>query len=159
MLSPKQHSHAALSEKPAQIEIIFAGKVIAASTNYFLSREITNDSIFFIPRNDVIEQLQFIPSSRKPYCHFRGLSAWYHLHYADTIAANAAWTYPNPGERYTYLKDHIAFKSSLMDVVILDGRPAEKNSLMRFADMKNQPRHAFRHQNASTFQPRTSYEN
>jgi hypothetical protein len=57
-------------------------------------------------------------------CEFKGRAVYYTLVVGDRSAAQAAWQYPAPVERYAALQDHFAFYLSKIDAGYVDDEEA-----------------------------------
>ncbi|MRW92647.1 DUF427 domain-containing protein [Duganella sp. FT80W] len=69
--------------------------------------EIVENNVYFPPSSVKREYLQ--PSSHTSRCPWKGLASYYTLNVNGKLNENAAWYYPEPSEKASQIKDHVAF--------------------------------------------------
>jgi uncharacterized protein (DUF427 family) len=69
--------------------------------------EIVENNVYFPPASVKAEYLQ--PSAHTSRCPWKGLASYYSLNVDGKVNENAAWYYPEPSEKASQIKDHVAF--------------------------------------------------
>lgn len=88
----------------------YEGKEIGRSDNV----EKVEGNIYF-PKEDLNMNL-FEKTQKQTTCPWKGKASYYTLHIDDTTLENVAWTYEDPKDAASEIKDHVAFYSDV-DVV------------------------------------------
>ncbi len=78
--------------------------VIIADSDYF---EEVNGTIYFPPNS--IRKKNFIKGNKKTRFLNIGTASYYHIVVDGVKNQNAAWYFPDPEEKYLYIKNYIAF--------------------------------------------------
>ncbi len=94
------------SAKP--VRVIFRGEAIAESERTLVMHETRLPSVFYFPREDVRLDL-LVRSNRRTNCPFKGNATYFNITLGEEVAENAAWSYENPFDESSMVKDHIAF--------------------------------------------------
>ena len=87
---------------------IFEGNVIADSTKALIVREASYPPVIYFPRGDVRMDL-LEPTSHVTYCPFKGDASYWSIIDGGEKGENVAWSYQEPYDEMTALKDYIAF--------------------------------------------------
>lgn len=104
----------ALETVSVPIRVEFGGEVIASTTNGHRVLETSQPPAFYIPPDDVrLDLLE--PSLHRTFCEWKGTASYFNVVAGGRRADNAAWTYPDPVERFAAITDHLAFYAQLMD--------------------------------------------
>ena len=104
-----------------QIKIVFNEVIIAQSSNTYRVLETSHPPVYYIPPEDIkLEYLKPV-ASKKSFCEWKGIAAYYNLQVEDREVINAAWYYPQPTAEFTTIKDYVAFYPSKMDACYVDG--------------------------------------
>lgn len=69
--------------------------------------EIVENNVYFPPASVKTEYLR--PSAHTSRCPWKGLASYYSLNVNGKVNENAAWYYPEPSEKASQIKDHVAF--------------------------------------------------
>jgi uncharacterized protein (DUF427 family) len=106
-----------------QIEIYFNGVKLVDSTHTWRILETSHPPVYYIPPEDI--KMEYLSqTSRTSFCEWKGQAAYYSVQVGEQKAENAAWTYPQPNERYSPIRHHLAFYPHLMDECLVDGEKA-----------------------------------
>jgi uncharacterized protein (DUF427 family) len=79
------------------------GEVIAESDTY----QKVEGNVYFPPQS--IRWEYFRPVDKTTVCPWKGTAHYYTLNVAGKENEAAAWTYPDPKEKASHIKDHVAF--------------------------------------------------
>ena len=90
------------------------GRVLADTTQPTLLFETSLPTRFYIPREDVVAELQ--PSERRTICAYKGAAGYFSVDGLDLV-----WTYEDPLADAAPIKGLVAFFDELVDVTV-DGR-------------------------------------
>ena len=58
---------------------------------------------------------------RRSFCEWKGQAVYFSVKVGERIAADAAWSYPEPTPDQARIRDHIAFYASRVDNCYVDG--------------------------------------
>ncbi len=92
-----------------------AGAVIGESTNALELVEGDYPPVIYFPRADLA--MAFLePTDFKSQCPYKGEANYFTIEAKSGPIANAAWSYENPFEAVSAIKDHLAFYSEKVAV-------------------------------------------
>lgn len=104
----------ALEPVDARVRVVFNGVTIGDTTNAYRVLETSHPPVYYLPPDDVaMEHLR--RESRTTMCEFKGRAVYHSVVVDDRTARHAAWSYPDPVDRFAALRDHLAFYPSKMD--------------------------------------------
>jgi uncharacterized protein (DUF427 family) len=103
-----------------QVSITWDGRLLAESTRPLLLFETLLPTRFYLPRADVVVDLE--PSDTISYCAYKGRASY--LSVPDG-PADVAWTYPEPLREAAPVRDYVAFFDERVDIVV-DGQRRER---------------------------------
>jgi uncharacterized protein (DUF427 family) len=89
------------------------GQLLAASTRPYLLLEAPLPVRYYLPPEDVSEEL-LNPSSTRTVCAYKGQASYWSLQDADDIA----WSYPEPLREAAEVTDRIAFFNERVDLIV-----------------------------------------
>ncbi len=107
---------------PARVRIVFGGVTVADSSKVRVMHETRLAPIFYFPRDDLNWDLLH-PSEHRTYCPFKGNASYWSVVASDRRADNAAWSYEDPFEGASHIKDYVAFYAGLVEVIDEGGKP------------------------------------
>lgn len=97
-----------------EIRVVFNSIEIAKSNNAKVVLERAHPPVYYIPQKDI--KMEYLTKTeRRTLCEFKGYAEYFNIIIENKSELYAAWTYPNPTESYTEIKDYIAFYPSKMD--------------------------------------------
>jgi len=111
----RKHPDYRIETAPAgvRVQVRFRGEVIADSRDAILLKEGTYPPVYYLPRRDVrMDRLQ--RSMYVTHCPFKGEA----VHYSIVNGPeHAAWTYEQPFDEVTAIREHLAFYPGLVDSI------------------------------------------
>jgi adenylate cyclase len=111
-----------VAPSPARLRAIFNGETIADSADVLVMRETNYPPVYYFPRKDVAMHL-LVPTDQRSHCPFKGNANYWTLRVADREVENIAWSYEDPFDEATLVKDHIALYWDKMDEWLIDEQP------------------------------------
>lgn len=108
-----------LEDSSKQIRVVFNNVLIADTRRAKRVLETSHPPVYYIPPEDI--QMQYLTrTGRSSFCEWKGQAAYYTIMVGQQIADNAAWFYPNPTDRFSGIKDYVAFYPSRMEACYID---------------------------------------
>lgn len=107
--------------KPAdnRIRAIFHGQTLADSAQALVMQETRLAPIFYFPRDDVSMEL-LAKTDHRTHCPFKGDASYWTLKVGDVSVENAAWSYENPYDEASDVKEYVAFNWGDIDAWMVD---------------------------------------
>jgi uncharacterized protein (DUF427 family) len=105
------------------VEVEIDGTVIADSTRSVMLFETYLPTRYYLPREDVRMEL-LVPTDKVTVCAYKGQARYWSARVNDSVVADVAWSYEDPHNYATLVKDAICFFDELVDVRIDGGRQA-----------------------------------
>jgi uncharacterized protein (DUF427 family) len=103
-----------LERSPRRIRVVIDGEVVADSTDARLLHETGLMPVYYLPREDVREEL-LAPSETSTHCPFKGDASYWHVKTGEQVREDAVWAYPEPLEGAPPLADLVAFAWDAVD--------------------------------------------
>ena len=97
-----------LEPEPERVRVRLGGEVLADSTGALLVKETKHEPVLYIPRDDVRLDL-FEATEHRTFCPFKGEASYWTLRLGTRIEKNVVWSYEDPFEEVSGLKDFMAF--------------------------------------------------
>ncbi len=117
----------ALVEFRGSVRIEQGGQVVAESTTAYRVLETSHPPTFYLPASSFVEGA-LRPVEGSSFCEWKGRAAYADVVGGGTVAARAAWTYPDPTPGFRDLLDHWAVTPLSVDACFVDDervRPQE----------------------------------
>ena len=111
----REHPEHRITLRPAgvRVQVKAQSEVIADSRDALLLEETGYRPVYYIPRSDVkMERLR--RSERRSYCPYKGHASYYSL---AGGAENAVWSYEEPYDEVSAIKDRLAFYAHKVDAI------------------------------------------
>jgi class 3 adenylate cyclase/uncharacterized protein (DUF427 family) len=97
-----------------RLRVVFAGEVIADSTDALVLHETRLPQVYYFPRKDVrMDLLQ--RTEHRTHCPFKGNASYWTIEAGNQVAENAVWSYENPLEDAQEIKSYLAFTWNAME--------------------------------------------
>ncbi|MGH8750646.1 MAG: DUF427 domain-containing protein [Burkholderiales bacterium] len=113
----KKHPNHRLVIKPAgvRVRVTYQGEVIADSADAVRMDEGDYPAVYYIARKDV-KMERLMRSNHQTYCPFKGTASYFSL---ENGAADAVWSYEQPYDKMSALKERLAFYPDKVDSITL----------------------------------------
>jgi adenylate cyclase len=108
-----------LSPVGKRLQAVVRGQIIADSAEALVMHETRLPSVFYFPRHDVRMDL-LTRTSRRSHCPFKGDASYWTLNVDGATIANAAWSYEDPYDEATDVKEYVAFEWAAIDTWLAD---------------------------------------
>ena len=102
------------------IVVEFNGEVVAQTRRAMRLLETSHAPTYYLPPEDVRREF-LVASARRSFCEWKGQAVYFSVKVGERIAADAAWSYPEPTPDQARIRDHIAFYASRVDNCYVDG--------------------------------------
>ena len=97
-----------IESTPKEIQVVFAGEVIARTTRALRVLETSHPPVYYIHPADI--RMEFFSStSRTTFCEFKGAASYWTIRFNGRVSENCAWSYAQPASGYEVIKNHLAF--------------------------------------------------
>lgn len=106
----------AIAPSASRVRVTVAGRVVADSTEALSLREASYPPVLYVPRKDV-DMAALTRTEHTTYCPYKGDAAYYSIPAGGARADNAVWTYEEPYEAVSAIKDHVAFYPDRVDAI------------------------------------------
>ena len=94
--------------EPKRMRVVFNGETIAESTKTVLLHETRLPEFHYFPRADV--RMDFLRrTDHHTFCPYKGNAAYWNIVVGDETMENGAWSYEEPYEEASKIKDFISF--------------------------------------------------
>jgi uncharacterized protein (DUF427 family) len=110
-----KHPEHCVTVRPAgvRVRILAQGELIADTRDAFLLEETGYRPVYYVPRKDV--RMERLARSRhRTHCPFKGEASYFSL---AGGAENAAWSYEDPYDEVSVIKDLLAFYPDRVDAI------------------------------------------
>jgi uncharacterized protein (DUF427 family) len=97
-----------------RIRVEVGGLVVADSIRAVRVLETSQAPAYYLPPDDVAMEL-LEPSPTRTFCEWKGQAGYWTVRAGDVVSPDAAWSYPDPVERFTAIRDHFAFYAQRVD--------------------------------------------
>jgi uncharacterized protein (DUF427 family) len=107
-----------IETKPAgvRVRVTFNGEVIADSRDAIRLEENKYAPVYYLPRKDV-KMERLARTTHSTHCPFKGDASYYTLSVGGRTVANAVWSYEQPYDEMSVIKDRLAFYPDKVDAI------------------------------------------
>jgi uncharacterized protein (DUF427 family) len=106
-----------------QLRILFAGRVIAATTAGFRVLETSHPPVYYLPPS-AFTGCVLTPASGASVCEWKGSAQYWSIRVDNRVAERAGWSYPKPTEGFALIRDYLAVYAGRMDACFVGGEAA-----------------------------------
>ena len=99
-----------------RVRVMFNGEVIADSRDAIRLDESKYASVYYVPRKDV-KMERLTRTTHSTHCPFKGVASYYTLSAGGRTAANAVWSYEEPYDEMSVIKERLAFYPDKVDSI------------------------------------------
>ena len=99
-----------------RVRVTFNGEVIADSRDAIRLDESKYASVYYVPRKDV-KMERLTRTTHSTHCPFKGVASYYTLSAGGRTAANAVWSYEEPYDEMSVIKERLAFYPDKVDSI------------------------------------------
>lgn len=105
-----------ITVEPSGVRVVVraGGRVIADSTSALAVREADYPVVHYVPREDV-DLAALERTAHESYCPFKGDASYFSVPSLGEPGINAVWSYEQPYEAVSPIKDHLAFYANRVD--------------------------------------------
>jgi uncharacterized protein (DUF427 family) len=115
ILQPGPDHPITVDRNPARVVVTLAGTKIADTTGALILRESTYPAVQYVPRKDVDMSL-LERTDNATYCPYKGDASYYTIKNGENPLDNAVWTYEQPYDAVSDVKDHLAFYADRVEI-------------------------------------------
>jgi len=113
-----------LPAAPGRVRVVFNGVTVADSGRVLEMREGRYPPVYYFPRQDVRMDL-LRRTDHRSHCPYKGDASYWTLTVGERQAENAVWSYEDPFEQMSRIKDYLAFYRDRVDAIrVAADRPA-----------------------------------
>jgi uncharacterized protein (DUF427 family) len=115
ILQPSADHPITVEHNAARVTVTLGGTKIADTTDALTLRESTYPAVQYVPRKDVDMNL-LERTDHETYCPFKGDASYYTIKNGDQALDNVVWTYEQPFDAVSGIKDHLAFYADRVEI-------------------------------------------
>lgn len=108
-----------------RVRVVFGGETIVDSRRALRVLETSHPPGIYVPAADVAHGVLAPARARATVCEWKGRASYLDVRSGGRTAEVAAWTYPEPVQRYAPLAGHVSFYPGRMDACLLDDELVE----------------------------------
>ena len=99
-----------------RVVVKVAGRIIADTRNALVLKEASYPAALYVPREDA-DMTLLERTDHATYCPYKGECSYYSIPLGGDRAVNAVWTYEQPYDAVSEIKDHLAFYPNRVDAI------------------------------------------
>ena len=103
---------------PERVQVKLKGEIIADTRHAIRLKEGGYAPVYYIPRKDA-KMDRLVRTSHQTYCPFKGRASYYSL---KDGAENAVWSYEQPYDEVSVIKERLAFYPDKVEIAIEEGK-------------------------------------
>jgi uncharacterized protein (DUF427 family) len=116
MNEPSPHRRITITPAGRRVRVIFAGKVVAETTNALRMEEKGYPPRLYIPRSDT-DMGALTRTAHRTHCPYKGDAGYFSVTANGRSAENAVWTYEQPIAAVAAIRDYLCFYDSKVDAI------------------------------------------
>ena len=111
----KSHPEHRVTTKPAgvRVRVTFNSELIVDTRDAIRLEESNHGVVYYLPRKDA-KMDRLVRTSHRTYCPFKGHASYFSI---SDGPADAVWTYEEPYEEVSVIKDRLAFYPNKVDSI------------------------------------------
>lgn len=111
-----RNPHHKVETRPAgvRVRVTFNGEVIADTRDAIKMEEDGHPPVYYVPHHDV-KMDHFKRTEHTSYCPFKGHASYYSLTSGERIEENAVWSYEQPYDEVSAIRERLAFYPGKVD--------------------------------------------
>lgn len=102
-----------------RLRVVFNDVMIADTTAGYRVLETSSPPTYYLPPEDVLMPC-LSNSQTRSVCEWKGGAVYWNLDVNGRFSEDAAWSYPDPVDRFAAVKDYIAFYPARVDACYVD---------------------------------------
>jgi uncharacterized protein (DUF427 family) len=102
------------------IEVVLAGRPVAATTRSYRVLETSHPPTYYLPPEAFVAG-SLRPAAGSSVCEWKGRAVYFDLVAGDAVAEAVAWSYPTPAEAFVPIAGWISLYPGRVDAVTVDG--------------------------------------
>ncbi|MEO5662835.1 MAG: DUF427 domain-containing protein [Nocardioides sp.] len=102
------------------VEIRLGGEVIARTDRSLRMLETSHPPTYYLPV-DAFSPGVLRPVEGSSFCEFKGTASYFDLVTSTITVSHAAWTYPDPTDGFSAIRDHVAVMPGEVEACLVDG--------------------------------------
>lgn len=99
-----------------RVRVTFNGEVIADTRDAVRLEESGHPAVYYLPRKDV-KMERLARTAHRTHCPFKGEASYYTISAGGRTAENAVWSYEQPYDEMTVIKERLAFYPDKVDAI------------------------------------------
>jgi uncharacterized protein (DUF427 family) len=107
-----------ISPVEGKVRVTVAGRIVAESARTLRLEEKGYPPVYYLPRSDADMSL-LGRTTHYTYCPYKGDCSYYSIPIGGSRSENAVWTYEQPHEAVSGIRDHLAFYPSRVDAIVV----------------------------------------
>jgi uncharacterized protein (DUF427 family) len=100
--------HISLEPAGLRVRVAFQGETVADSRDAIALKEGSYPVVYYVPRKDV-KMERLARSAHSSHCPYKGDASYYSVSAGGKTAENAVWSYEDPFDEMTAIKELLAF--------------------------------------------------
>ena len=97
-----------------RVRVTFNGTVIADTLDAIRLEESNYPPVYYVPRKDV--KMEYLArTEHQSYCPYKGKAAYFTLSVGGKIQPNAIWSYEQPYDEVSAIRERVAFYPNKVD--------------------------------------------
>jgi uncharacterized protein (DUF427 family) len=104
-----------IAKNEKRVTVSAAGRTIAETHSALTLKEASYPAVQYIPRGDA-DMMLLHPSDHKTYCPYKGECSYFHIPSLGEKGRNAVWSYANPYDAVSAIRNHLAFYADRVEI-------------------------------------------
>jgi uncharacterized protein (DUF427 family) len=105
-----------IEKSDSRTRVSIAGRIVADTRDALTLREAAYPAVQYIPRKDV-EMSLLERTDHTSYCPYKGDCSYYSIPIGGERSINAVWSYEQPFDAVSQIKDYVAFYPDRVDSI------------------------------------------